>query len=91
MGGGNVEPEAQSQDHGKRRGRQSKRPDPDSGAVGAFADRLWRLKQEAGDPSYAEMSSRLGAAASKSSLAKRCPGAEVAELTGLWMRCQPPR
>jgi len=42
--------------------------------VSAFADRLWRLKQQAGDPSYEEMSVRLGAAASKSSLAAAAQG-----------------
>ncbi|PZG02917.1 NBR1-Ig-like domain-containing protein [Micromonospora deserti] len=42
--------------------------------MGAFADRLWRLKQVAGDPSYEEMSVRLGAAASKSSLAAAAQG-----------------
>lgn len=42
--------------------------------MGAFADRLWRLKKEAGDPSYEEMTARLGAAASKSSLAAAAQG-----------------
>ncbi|MEU6716147.1 NBR1-Ig-like domain-containing protein [Nonomuraea sp. NPDC046802] len=58
----------------KRRGRQLTRPDPGSGPTGAFADKLVQLKQAAGDPSYAEMASRLGAAASKSSLASAAQG-----------------
>ena len=74
----------QAQDPVKRRGRQPIRPDPDSGAVGAFADRLLRLKEEAGDPSYAEMSSRLGAAASKSSLASAAQGRKLPSWETTW-------
>lgn len=74
----------QAQDHGKRRGRKPVRPDPDSGAAGAFADRLLRLKEEAGDPSYAEMSSRLGAAASKSSLASAAQGRKLPTWETTW-------
>ncbi|MWK35134.1 transcriptional regulator [Actinomadura sp. J1-007] len=59
---------------GGRRGRRSRRPDPGEGPAAALAERLWRLKKEAGDPSYAEMSSALGAAASKSSLAAAARG-----------------
>jgi hypothetical protein len=57
----------------RRRGRRTARPDPASGPVGEFADRLWRLKRDAGDPSYEEMT-KLGAAASKSSLAAAAQG-----------------
>ncbi|WP_062346486.1 NBR1-Ig-like domain-containing protein [Herbidospora yilanensis] len=58
---------------GDRRGRRPNRPDPDSGPVEAFADRLWQLKIAAGDPSFAEMCAQ-GAAASKSSLAAAAQG-----------------
>ncbi|WP_106396592.1 NBR1-Ig-like domain-containing protein [Actinocorallia populi] len=60
------------------------RPDPAEGPVAAFADRLWRLKVEAGDPSFAEMSSRLGAAASKSSLAAAAQGRTLASWGTTW-------
>ncbi|MEU8102126.1 NBR1-Ig-like domain-containing protein [Nonomuraea muscovyensis] len=69
---------------GKRRGRQPIGPDPEAGAVGAFAARLLRLKQEAGDPSYAEMASRLGAAASKSSLASAARGQRLPTWETTW-------
>jgi hypothetical protein len=52
--------------------------------VGAFADRLLRLKEEAGDPSYAEMSARLGAAASKSSLASAAQGRKLPSWETAW-------
>ncbi|MER6943961.1 NBR1-Ig-like domain-containing protein [Nonomuraea sp. NPDC000554] len=52
--------------------------------MGAFADRLLRLKEEAGDPSYAEMSSRLGAAASKSSLASAAQGRKLPSWETTW-------
>ncbi|TDB76720.1 NBR1-Ig-like domain-containing protein [Micromonospora sp. KC723] len=52
--------------------------------MGAFADRLWRLKQEAGDPSYEEMSVRLGAAASKSSLAAAAQGRTLPSWETTW-------
>ncbi|MET7328962.1 NBR1-Ig-like domain-containing protein [Nonomuraea sp. NPDC005650] len=42
--------------------------------MAALASRLWELKAEAGDPSFAEMSTRMGAAASKSSLAAAARG-----------------
>ncbi|MBB4748752.1 NBR1-Ig-like domain-containing protein [Actinoplanes lobatus] len=42
--------------------------------MGEFADRLWQLKRAAGDPSYEEMAGKLGAAASKSSLAAAAHG-----------------
>ncbi|GAA2617078.1 NBR1-Ig-like domain-containing protein [Actinomadura fulvescens] len=72
----------QGQDGG-RRGRRSRRPDPASGPVAALAERLWRLKQEAGDPSYAEMAS-LGAAASKSSLAAAAQGRNLPTWGTTW-------
>ncbi|TDB82731.1 NBR1-Ig-like domain-containing protein [Micromonospora sp. KC721] len=68
----------------RRRGRRPTPPDPDSGPVGAFADRLWRLRQEAGDPSYEEMSARLGAAASKSSLAAAAQGRGLPSWETTW-------
>ncbi|MGA3525650.1 hypothetical protein [Melissospora conviva] len=52
--------------------------------MGAFADRLWRLKREAGDPSYAEMAARLGAAASKSSLAAAARGRTLPSWETAW-------
>jgi hypothetical protein len=52
--------------------------------VSAFADRLWRLKQEAGDPSYEEMSVRLGAAASRSSLAAAAKGRSLPSWETTW-------
>ncbi|KAB2344779.1 NBR1-Ig-like domain-containing protein [Actinomadura rudentiformis] len=72
----------QGQDGG-RRGRRSRRPDPSSGPVAGLAERLWRLKQEAGDPSYAEMAS-LGAAASKSSLAAAAQGRNLPTWGTTW-------
>ncbi|MEU4156452.1 NBR1-Ig-like domain-containing protein [Actinoplanes sp. NPDC026670] len=66
-----------------RRGRRTARPDPASGPVGEFADRLWLLKQEAGDPSYDEMT-RLGAAASKSSLAAAAQGRTLPSWEIVW-------
>ncbi|MDF5754984.1 NBR1-Ig-like domain-containing protein [Spongiactinospora sp. TRM90649] len=74
----------QGQDHGKRRGRRPVRPDPDEGAIAAFADRLLRLKEEAGNPSYAEMSAELGAAASKSSLASAAQGRRLPSWETTW-------
>ncbi|MEV6159385.1 NBR1-Ig-like domain-containing protein [Nonomuraea sp. NPDC052129] len=59
---------------GSRPGRKPVRLDPAAGPVAALAHRLWELKAEAGDPSYAEMSTRMGAAASKSSLAAAARG-----------------
>jgi hypothetical protein len=80
-----VEKEAEAQLRAsRRRGRRPARPDPDSGPVGAFADRLWRLKQEAGDPSYEEMSLRLGAAASRSSLAAAANGRTLPSWETTW-------
>ena len=67
-----------------RRGRRPARPGPDSGPVGAFADRLWQLRREAGDPSYEEMSGRLGAAASKSSLAAAAQGRSLPSWETTW-------
>ncbi|GHE36557.1 hypothetical protein GCM10017673_44010 [Streptosporangium violaceochromogenes] len=74
----------QVQDRGKRRGRRPTRPDPDSGATAFFAARLLRLKEEAGNPSYAEMSSVLGAAASKSSLAGAAQGRRLPSWETTW-------
>lgn len=69
---------------GGRRGRRSRRPDPGAGPAAALAERLWRLKKEAGDPSYAEMASALGAAASKSSLAAAARGRSLPTWGTTW-------
>lgn len=68
----------------RRRGRRPARPDPGSGPVGAFADGLWQLRLEAGDPSYEEMAGRLGAAASKSSLAAAAQGRSLPSWETTW-------
>ncbi|MBG0831067.1 transcriptional regulator [Planomonospora sp. ID67723] len=49
-----------------------------------LAHRLWELKERAGDPSFAEMSSRLGAAASKSSLAAAARGQTLPSWETTW-------
>ncbi|WP_449060411.1 NBR1-Ig-like domain-containing protein [Planomonospora algeriensis] len=49
-----------------------------------LAHRLWELKERAGDPSFAEMSSRLGAAASKSSLAAAAQGRTLPSWETTW-------
>ena len=69
---------------GARRGRKPVRPDPESGSVALLAHRLWDLKQRAGDPSFSEMSSRLGAAASKSSLAAAARGRTLPSWETTW-------
>lgn len=71
---GGDEPDPRWTERGTRPGRRPVRPDPAAGPVAALAYRLWELKAEAGDPSFAEMSARLGAAASKSSLAAAARG-----------------
>ncbi len=68
------EPGPQRTDRGSRPGRKPVRPEPAAGPVAALAYRLWELKAEAGDPSFAEMATRMGAAASKSSLAAAARG-----------------
>lgn len=68
------EPGPQLMGRGARPGRKPVRPEPAAGPVAALAYRLWELKAEAGDPSFAEMSTRMGAAASKSSLAAAARG-----------------
>ncbi|WP_127932791.1 NBR1-Ig-like domain-containing protein [Nonomuraea polychroma] len=75
-----------SQDEGaaSRRGRKPIRPDPASGPVALFAHHLWELKEQAGDPSFAEMASRLGAAASKSSLAAAARGSALPTWETTW-------
>jgi hypothetical protein len=79
-----VQKESPGQVRVPRRGRRPARPDPESGPLGAFADRLWRLKQEAGDPSYEEMAAKLGAAASKSSLAAAAQGRVLPSWETTW-------
>lgn len=77
-------PEPHEGDSGTRRGRRPVRPDPGSGPVALLAHRLWELKEQAGDPSFAEMSSRLGAAASKSSLAAAARGRALPSWETTW-------
>ncbi|MBF8192745.1 transcriptional regulator [Nonomuraea sp. K274] len=69
---------------GSRRGRRPVRPDPGSGPVALFAHRLWLLKEQAGDPSFADMAGRLGAAASKSSLAAAARGSALPTWETTW-------
>ncbi|WP_460357338.1 NBR1-Ig-like domain-containing protein [Actinoallomurus acanthiterrae] len=76
--------EVKGDDAGARRGRKPDRPDPQAGPVAALADQLWRLKLSAGDPSFAQMSSRLGAAASKSSLAAAARGRDLPSWGTTW-------
>jgi hypothetical protein len=52
--------------------------------VAALADQLWKLKAQAGDPSFAEMSTKLGAAASKSSLAAATRGQVLPSWETTW-------
>jgi hypothetical protein len=75
---------SQDEGTGSRRGRKPIRPDPESGPVALLAHRLWELKERAGDPSFAEMASRLGAAASKSSLAAAARGNALPSWETTW-------
>lgn len=77
-------PESRDDSTGTRRGRKPIRPDPESGPVALFAHRLWELKERAGDPSFADMASRLGAAASKSSLAAAARGSALPSWETTW-------
>ncbi|MEV4083305.1 NBR1-Ig-like domain-containing protein [Nonomuraea fuscirosea] len=77
-------PESRDDSTGTRRGRRPIRPDPESGPVALFAHRLWELKERAGDPSFADMASRLGAAASKSSLAAAARGSALPSWETTW-------
>ncbi|UBU16094.1 NBR1-Ig-like domain-containing protein [Nonomuraea gerenzanensis] len=77
-------PGSQDEGTGARRGRRPVRPDPGSGPVALFAHRLWELKEQAGDPSFADMASRLGAAASKSSLAAAARGIAMPSWETTW-------
>ncbi|MEV5501579.1 NBR1-Ig-like domain-containing protein [Nonomuraea fuscirosea] len=77
-------PESRDDSTGTRRGRRPIRPDPGSGPVALFAHRLWELKERAGDPSFADMASRLGAAASKSSLAAAARGSALPSWETTW-------
>ncbi|TMR88083.1 hypothetical protein, partial [Nonomuraea basaltis] len=76
--------ESQDEGAGARRGRKPIRPDPESGPVALLAHRLWELKERAGDPSFADMASRLGAAASKSSLAAAARGSALPTWETTW-------
>ncbi|MFD0478659.1 hypothetical protein ACFQ0B_68545 [Nonomuraea thailandensis] len=77
-------PGSQDEGTGARRGRRPVRPDPGSGPVALLAHRLWELKEQAGDPSFADMASRLGAAASKSSLAAAARGSTLPSWETTW-------
>lgn len=68
----------------KKRGRKASPPCPDDGPLAAFAHELWVLKCRAGDPSYATMCTRLGAAASKSSLAAATRGTALPSWETTW-------
>ncbi|MET8865226.1 NBR1-Ig-like domain-containing protein [Nonomuraea sp. NPDC004580] len=74
----------QDEGTGTRRGRRPIRPDPAAGPVALFAHRLWQLKEEAGDPSFADMATKLGAAASKSSLAAAARGTSLPSWETTW-------
>ncbi|MEO3789336.1 NBR1-Ig-like domain-containing protein [Nonomuraea sp. B10E15] len=74
----------QDEGTGSRRGRRPIRPDPGAGPVSLLAHRLWELKEEAGDPSFADMAGRLGAAASKSSLAAAARGSALPSWETTW-------
>jgi Ig-like domain from next to BRCA1 gene len=67
-----------------KRGRKAQPPDPDGGPIASFAHELWALKRRAGDPSYATMCTRLGAAASKSSLAAATRGTALPSWETTW-------
>ncbi|MGH4024241.1 MAG: NBR1-Ig-like domain-containing protein [Pseudonocardiaceae bacterium] len=67
-----------------KRGRKATPPDPEDGPVAAFARELWTLKHRAGDPSFATMCTRLGAAASKSSLAAATRGTALPSWETTW-------
>ncbi|TDE45319.1 hypothetical protein E1295_24470, partial [Nonomuraea mesophila] len=74
----------QDEGTGSRRGRRAIRPDPGAGPVALLAHRLWELKSKAGDPSFADMATRLGAAASKSSLAAAARGSTLPSWETTW-------
>lgn len=67
-----------------KRGRKATPPDPAEGPVADFAHELWKLKRRAGDPSFATMCTRLGAAASKSSLAAATRGSALPSWETTW-------
>lgn len=67
-----------------RRGRKATPPDPADGPVAAFARELWDLKRQAGDPSYAAMRTRLGAAVSRSSLSAATRGSALPSWETTW-------
>ncbi|MGH3931449.1 MAG: NBR1-Ig-like domain-containing protein [Pseudonocardiaceae bacterium] len=65
-------------------GRKAKPPNPDDGPLATFAHELWALKRRAGDPSFAAMRTRLGAVASKSSLAAATRGTALPSWETTW-------
>lgn len=65
-------------------GRKATPPNPDDGPVAAFAHELWALKRRAGDPSFDTMRTRLGAVASKSSLAAATRGTALPSWETTW-------
>jgi hypothetical protein len=66
-----------------KRGRKATPPNPNDGPIAAFAHELWALKRRAGDPSFATMC-KLGAAASKSSLAAATRGTALPSWETTW-------
>lgn len=65
-------------------GRKARPPDPDDGPCAALAHELWLLKRRAGDPSFAVMCTKLGAAASRSSLAAATRGTTLPSWETTW-------
>ncbi|MBA8825132.1 hypothetical protein FHX42_002483 [Saccharopolyspora lacisalsi] len=65
-------------------GRKARPPAPDEGPCAALAHELWSLKRRAGDPSFATMCTKLGAAASRSSLAAATRGTTLPSWETTW-------
>ncbi len=65
-------------------GRKARPPDPDEGPCAALAHELWSLKRRAGDPSFATMRTKLGAIASRSSLAAATRGTTLPSWETTW-------
>ncbi|WP_116045873.1 NBR1-Ig-like domain-containing protein [Amycolatopsis palatopharyngis] len=76
--------ETENEETAGRRGRKATPPDPDGGPVATFARELWDLKRRAGDPSYAAMRTRLGAAVSRSSLSAATRGTALPSWETTW-------
>lgn len=76
--------EARVSDAPGKRGRKANPPQPAEGPIAAFAYELWQLKRRAGDPSFATMCTRLGAVASRSSLAAATRGTTLPSWDTTW-------